>query len=904
MSFVLRSYFLALVVVSTSWGAINPLDIPLFGVGNREVPRVQADHYLNQVQPILSARCVACHGCYEAPCSLNMESYEGVRRGFHATPLFAPKRFGIAKPTRPIDGKSLAQWREQGFFPVLPSLGDVPEGEKENPKDSIFYRLVDQSARNNAPGFDIKALKPLQEKADSATPQCLATQDQFNGFFSRKENNLFGVKTIDDVLTAHPLSGMPFALPKLDEAKEKVILGWAEAGAKGPATAAMAELETPRNPSAIAAWEAFLNGNSAKEQQTGRYLYEHTFTAHAHFDESPGEFYELVRAKNLSGRIEQIVTELPYDAPGVDRVYYRFKKITRAIPQKNHLVWKLNDQRLAHLKNQFLNAPEWKDAKVPFPSYGSPNPFRNFAAIPARVRSRFMMENAKIIVAGMTQGAVCVGSTATYAIADHFWSWFLLPENDPSVQFPSLGFDDIDMLATAPLGWSPSNALERAAVARIDRLVGPDIEVAKKIVKEANKLFKWKDAQYTSATLEDIALRLKESKLKGIDIVGALHHYMRTSKANYAYQEAFEKNLRKLLKKQGGDHLSLHHLWKGDGDSSYPDGNPNAWLNITRHGRSATVQFGEAGGVPQSIWVMSYSNFERLYYNLVVSYKEWGSALHKMATWRHMSYVRLEGEDLAISLLPLEHREAVRARFTKGLAMLKQVAHFPHWSTVGMNESWHLNPLAGWDLPPRTSPYRAGKTADDAIQYVVAAAKEMIRPLSANELQRDRTVGAERAPFETKLVRLANRSEANRGELFARNLPHTSYLSVQTEDGGTWLYSMNVDRGYKAHNIMLAENMNREPEQDELTFYRGIVGNYPNTFFHIRLADADQFLTELEAVKSDKDAEKLKLKWAISRNSDKFWPYYDWLHQFKATSSPGIDPLEQGITDLSQYELF
>ena len=31
-----------------------------------------------EVQPILEQRCVVCHSCYDAPCQLNLTSYEGI----------------------------------------------------------------------------------------------------------------------------------------------------------------------------------------------------------------------------------------------------------------------------------------------------------------------------------------------------------------------------------------------------------------------------------------------------------------------------------------------------------------------------------------------------------------------------------------------------------------------------------------------------------------------------------------------------------------------------------------------------------------------------------------------------------------------------------------------------------
>src|SRR5674476_992690 len=33
------------------------------------------------VKPILDSRCVACHGCYDAPCQLKLGSIDGLDRG-------------------------------------------------------------------------------------------------------------------------------------------------------------------------------------------------------------------------------------------------------------------------------------------------------------------------------------------------------------------------------------------------------------------------------------------------------------------------------------------------------------------------------------------------------------------------------------------------------------------------------------------------------------------------------------------------------------------------------------------------------------------------------------------------------------------------------------------------------
>ena len=194
-------------------------------------------------------------------------------------------------------------------------------------------------------------------------------------------------------------------------------LPWLEAGAKGPSAEAQRLLETPARPEVLEKWEnEFLNAGSIRSRLSARYVYEHLFTAAVAFDEMPGEYYRLIRSRTGSGRIDEIVTELPYGAPGVSRVYYRFKKTTHAVVQKTQILWRVNDAKLSHLKKLFLDGGGWP-SDLSEPGYGSSNPFEYFSQIPGTVRARFMIENAKVIIGAMVQGSVCIGSRATYAIS-------------------------------------------------------------------------------------------------------------------------------------------------------------------------------------------------------------------------------------------------------------------------------------------------------------------------------------------------------------------------------------------------------------------------------------------------------------------------------------------------------
>jgi hypothetical protein len=67
------------------------------------------------------------------------------------------------------------------------------------------------------------------------------------------------------------------------------------------------------------------------------------------------------------------------------------------------------------------------------PGYGPShraNPFVTFAAIPAKARYEFMLDNAEYFVRTFIRGPVCRGQIATDVIRDQFWTLFQAPQSD------------------------------------------------------------------------------------------------------------------------------------------------------------------------------------------------------------------------------------------------------------------------------------------------------------------------------------------------------------------------------------------------------------------------------------------------------------------------------------------
>lgn len=366
--------------------------------------------YRADVQPILDARCVVCHGCYDAPCQLLLSSPDGIARGASREVVYDTTRLTPMTPTRlGIDARTTTEWRRRGFY----SVG--ADGEPAGGVPLMMAMLELGRAHPFAPD------QPLPEEVglDIERPLTCARPDEFAGYAA-----------------AHPLGGMPYGTAPLSERELAVLGTWLGAGAPLPA-------EKPPLPAAALApvgeWEAFLNGESLKEQVTARYLYEHWFVAHLYFADLPaGPFFRLVRSRTAPGEpIDEIATARPYDDPGVARVWYRLQPIDATIVHKTHIVYPLDAARMRRLRALFHDA-DWQPAAMPsYAPADASNPFVTFAEIPARSRYQYMLDDAQYFVMTFIRGPVCRGQVAVDVIDDHFFVAFLDPDHDPSITDPA-----------------------------------------------------------------------------------------------------------------------------------------------------------------------------------------------------------------------------------------------------------------------------------------------------------------------------------------------------------------------------------------------------------------------------------------------------------------------------------
>ena len=210
------------------------LDQPL-----RPVAARQTYSYVADVKPVLEQKCIACHGCYDAPCQLKLTSSEGLTRGATEKAVYSSARLIDASPTRLFtDAQTTAQWRKKKFFSVLNERGGNPD---DNLQQSLLYRMIKLGKDHPLP-----ANSPVPENIElglSRKNECPSTSE-FEHYAKKK-----------------PQQGMPLAITGLGDTEYEVLQTWIKEGA---VIDEMPSFLTTEEQTSIQQWETFLNQTSLK----------------------------------------------------------------------------------------------------------------------------------------------------------------------------------------------------------------------------------------------------------------------------------------------------------------------------------------------------------------------------------------------------------------------------------------------------------------------------------------------------------------------------------------------------------------------------------------------------------------------------------------------------------------
>lgn len=381
----------------------------LFGepeVRDRQAPVVsaQAQHFINEVKPIIDNRCVVCHACYDAPCQLKMSSVEGIDRGASKALVYQGTRLTASAPTRLFeDALTTREWRDADFHPVL---NERMQNSTANLDAGLVARMLIQ--KENHPLPDQKQLEGFDFAIDR-DQQCPTIEE-----YAQYERD-------------YPTWGMPYGMPNLNKGEYATLMSWLENGAIMNAHIPLTEDEQ----ALVDTYESFLNKSARKSQLSARYIYEHLFLSHLYFSEleGPTRFFTLVRSATPPGQpVQRITTRRPYDDPEVPRVYYRIIPEQGTIVDKTHMPFALNEKRLEDWTTWFVNTPYIVRELPGYEVDVAANPMTAFEDLPVNSRFKFMLDNAQNTIMAYIKGPVCRGQLALNVINDRFWVVFVDPD--------------------------------------------------------------------------------------------------------------------------------------------------------------------------------------------------------------------------------------------------------------------------------------------------------------------------------------------------------------------------------------------------------------------------------------------------------------------------------------------
>ncbi|WP_417881145.1 fatty acid cis/trans isomerase [Vibrio sp.] len=741
-----------------------------------------AQHFVNEIKPILDNRCVVCHACYDAPCQLKLSSVEGIDRGANKSLVYKGTRLTASNPTRLFeDAQTTEQWRDIGFHPILNERSQIPEANLEA---GLVARLLEQ-----------KQAHPLPD------------QKQLEGFDFNIDRNQQcpTIEGLDQYQADYPTWGMPYGMPALNNTEHNKLMAWLSNGATMTAHAPLSNDQQTE----VKKWEAFFNGGSLKQQLTSRYIYEHLFLSHLYFSDhlkatkdTPIQFFALVRSTTPPGQpVNRIATRRPYDDPNVERVYYRLVAYPATIVDKTHQPYALNDNKLIRIQELFIK-PDY-DVKE-LPSYKptvAANPMTAFAALPVEARYNFMLDNAQNTIMSFIKGPVCRGQLALNVINDRFWVFFVDPKTAQLPDVKKFYYDQTDNLKL------PSE--KQSNVVPIYQWVA----------------YSEQQARYLKAKTQ------------------AMNHWF-----------------------ENGAHLTTDLVWDGEGK------NDNAALTIFRHFDSASVVKGLVGKPPKTAWIIDYALLERIQYLLVDGFDVYGNFGHQLMTRMFMDFLRMEGEENFLSLLPIKDRHELM-------------------------ESWYQNPSPQLSAfiqrdvktfeQPSSIQYKTDKPQDE----LYAMLEKRLEPVLGHRYEiRDTGLSPQNEAILRKIDDIKGKG--------LRQVPQLVTVLITTDSGKDQVFTLIHNNAHTNISSLFDEESNRDLENDDLTFVKGVVGSYPAAFMQVQEKDIADFYQGLSSIKEDQDYVTLLDKYGIRRSDPDFWAFSDKLHKWYENDQP----IEAGLLDYNRFE--
>ncbi|MGB2078419.1 MAG: fatty acid cis/trans isomerase [Vibrio sp.] len=316
---------------------------------------------------------------------------------------------------------------------------------------------------------------------------------------------------------------------------------------------------------------------------------------------------------------------------------------------------------------------------------------------------------------------------------------------------------------------------------------------------------------------------------------------------------------------ENSDHLTEKLIWDGNHT------NPNAALTVFRHYDSASVVKGLVGKPPRTAWVIDYALLERIQYLLVDGFDVFGNYGHQLMTRLFMDFLRMEGEQNFLSLLPIKERHAVM-------------------------ESWYQNPplqlksFLKRDVAKFDQPTNIDFKTDDHQTELYQILSQRLDPILDDTYEVKHT--ALSAEDERTLKKIGDIEG-----LKASYFPEISIIMIEGKQPKPQVFTLLRDTSYQNISSLFEGEDNHQKNQDKLTLVKGLIGSYPEIILRVKTDQISAFYQQASSMQSHDDYIKLLDNFAIRRTSPEFWRYSDTLSQWYKES----DPIYWGLLDYNRF---
>jgi len=357
-------------------------------------------------------------------------------------------------------------------------------------------------------------------------------------------------------------------------------------------------------------------------------------------------------------------------------------------------------------------------------------------------------------------------------------------------------------------------------------------------------------------------LRLPSEKESNVMPITA---WLKYSKLQQEFLKAKRDHIKNTFPDRKG--ISLDLLWDGGEEK-----NENAALTIFRHFDSATVTKGFIGDLPKTAWVIGYPLLERIHYLLVAGFDVYGNVGHQLVTRLYMDFLRMEGEYNFLLLIPEKSAE-------------KEISS---WYIDSENEVGdYIDAIKAWNVQNPDISYHTENHKQEFFEKLFIKFDDSI--ISEDPINWNSSSAINNDP----LKHLAGTSGA-----YVSWLPEISLLRISSKSGQDKLYTLIANRAHKNVSHLFRESSRIIKHQQSLTIVEGVLGDYPNVFYHINNSQLAQFVETITALENEEDYKRMLDSYAVRRTSDKFWAYSDWLNRYNTESKP----IEAGILDYNRLQ--